>query len=52
MMVKAQHSQPPRTNLSGSAHFYHEKNIPRLYITCYFNDEVNCTVPFPSVSVP
>ncbi len=48
----AQYSWPPCTNQFRSAHFYIENMIYLGSKTSYLNEEVNCTEPSPSVSVP
>ncbi len=49
---KALYSWPPNTNLYRSAPFYIENIIYIFNKTSYLNEEVNCTEPSPSVSVP
>ena len=49
---KAQYSWPPCTNLSRSATFYIENIIYIINKTGYLNEEVNCTKPSPSLSIP
>ncbi len=49
---KAQYGWPPCTNEFRSAPFYIESIIYLFNETTYFNEEVNCTEPLPSVSIP
>jgi hypothetical protein len=49
---KDQYHWPPCSNQFGSAHFYIEIIIYLIYETSYPKEEVNCTEPFPSVSIP
>ncbi len=49
---KAQYSWPPWHSQFISGAFDFENIIYFLYETRYFNEEVNCTEPSPSVSVP
>jgi hypothetical protein len=49
---KVQYSWPPCTNLFRWALFYKEDIIYLFYKTSYLKEEVNCTEPYPSVSVP
>jgi hypothetical protein len=49
---KAQYSWTPGTNYFWSAAFWYCKHCLLFHKTSYLNVEVNCTEPFPSVSVP
>ncbi len=49
---KAKYGWSPSTNQFESAHFYIESIIYLFNKTSYHNEEVNCTEPSPSVSVP
>jgi hypothetical protein len=49
---KAQYTWPPCANLLTSAPFYIENMINIFNKTSYLNEEVNCSEPSPSVSVP
>ncbi len=49
---KARYSSPPCTDWFRSAAFDIENIIYFFYKTSYLNEEVNCTEPYPSVSVP
>ncbi len=48
---KAQYSWPPCTTNFRSAPLYFEITTYLFYKTSYLREEVNCTEPFPSVSV-
>ncbi len=49
---KAQYGWPPRPDQLRSVAFYIENIIYLCYKTSYLNEEVKCTEPSPSVSVP
>ncbi len=49
---KAQYSWYPCTNLFRPTAFYIQNIINLCYKTSYLNEEVNCTEPSPSASVP
>ncbi len=48
----AQYRWPPSTNLLRTAPFLIDNIIYLCYKTSYLNEEVNCTDPSPSVSIP